>query len=282
VASSPDVLSDSASVTIGPPIATLVLQKTASPTAIQEPSGTVTYTYAVTNTSESGDIQLNTLNDDRLGDVTLMQGTISSTNCAMPQTVAPQGGEYVCEVTATVSGESGDEVVNIGTVTGTDIVGDPVVATDRAVVDVTGDTAAMAVTKTATPNQLPTPGGEVEFTITVLNESATDALTLTELTDDVFGDLNGQGNCLLPQTIAPLATYSCVFEGDVAGAATDVHANIVRANAESDDGTPLSEFDRATVSFFVLENIPTAAWWAFAITALGLGWLGSRRLRVSR
>ena len=50
------------------------------------------------------------------------------------------------------------------------------------------------------------------FTVVVENTSGTtDPVTITSLTDDVHGDLNGQGTCAVPQTIQPGDTYTCAF-----------------------------------------------------------------------
>ena len=46
------------------------------------------------------------------------------------------------------------------------------------------------------------------FTFLVENIGQED-VTLTSLTDTVFGDLNGKGTCVLPQTILVGGSYSC-------------------------------------------------------------------------
>ena len=51
------------------------------------------------------------------------------------------------------------------------------------------DPTLVPVTKTATPAEVPEPGGIVTFTATVKNDNA-DGLWLTSFVDDVYGDLN--------------------------------------------------------------------------------------------
>ena len=77
--------------------------------------------------------------------------------------------------------------------------------------------SSILVTKTADPTSLPEPGGSASFSVTVKNTSAVDSVTITSLTDDVYGDLDGKGTCDVPQTIAAGATYSCSFTGAVSG-----------------------------------------------------------------
>ena len=44
------------------------------------------------------------------------------------------------------------------------------------------------------------------------NDSAAETLTLTALIDDVFGDLNGKGNCSVPQDLAPNGEFGSIYE----------------------------------------------------------------------
>ena len=62
--------------------------------------------------------------------------------------------------------------------------------------------SSIEVTKSATPTSLPEPGGNVTFDVKVENTSAVDAVTITSLNDDVYGNLDGKGTCDVPQTIA--------------------------------------------------------------------------------
>jgi hypothetical protein len=66
------------------------------------------------------------------------------------------------------------------------------------------------VTTDAMPASLPEPGGDVDFDVSVRNKSPVPA-TLTSLVDDRHGDLDGRGDCMLPQFIAAGATYACGY-----------------------------------------------------------------------
>ena len=73
-------------------------------------------------------------------------------------------------------------------------------------------------------------------------------MTITSLTDDVHGDLNGQGTCAVPQTIQPGDTYTCAFSAFVAGNAGDTETDVVTASGTDDDGAPVTDSDDATVT----------------------------------
>ncbi|MET1257598.1 hypothetical protein [Aliikangiella maris] len=64
--------------------------------------------------------------------------------------------------------------------------------------------------------------------IVINNTSAVDAVTINSLVDNVHGDLNGQGDCSVPQVILPAQSYTYLFNvyvtGDVNQAETDVIA----------------------------------------------------------
>ena len=76
--------------------------------------------------------------------------------------------------------------------------------------------SSILVTKTADPTSLPEPGGNAPRSrCRCKNTSAVDSVSITSLTDDVYGDLDGKGTCDVPQTIAAGATYSCSFSGAV-------------------------------------------------------------------
>ena len=90
----------------------------------------------------------------------------------------------------------------------------------------------ITITKTADPTSIPETGGNVTFTFLVTNISLEDA-TLDSLVDTDFSDLNGQGDCSVPQPLAGSGgTYSCsvtVFlSGDASGPA---HDNVVIGTA---------------------------------------------------
>jgi uncharacterized repeat protein (TIGR01451 family) len=95
----------------------------------------------------------------------------------------------------------------------------------------------ISVVKTANVTSVPETGGNVTFSFVVANNSV-EAATLTSLMDSAFGDLNGQGDCVVPQPLAGSGgTYSCAIteflSGDASGPA---HTNVVTATAIDDGG----------------------------------------------
>jgi LPXTG-site transpeptidase (sortase) family protein len=83
--------------------------------------------------------------------------------------------------------------------------------------------------------------------VTVENTSFED-VTLTTLTDDIYGDLDGDGTCATGGTIAAGVTYSCTFTGAVAGNAGDTITDIVTAVVTDDDGSTDTETATETVT----------------------------------
>ncbi len=87
---------------------------------------------------------------------------------------------------------------------------------------------------TATPWVI-APGQPVTFDIRVENGFGDRPVTVTGLSDSRLGDLNGQGTCAMPQTMAAGASYSCsVTDQTNAPALSDVTAT---TTATGDDGT---------------------------------------------
>ena len=76
-------------------------------------------------------------------------------------------------------------------------------AADTARVRIVGELPLVEIQKSASTNTVTVPGGPVTFTVDVLNTSASEALTITSLIDDIYGDLNGQGDCTTPQMLPP-------------------------------------------------------------------------------
>ncbi len=155
----------------------------------------------------------------------------------MPQTIAA-GGSYSCSFTGAVSGNAGSSHNDVVTASGTDDDGNDVSDEDDATVRITDVDSSILVTKTADPTSLPEPGGNASFSVTVKNTSAVDSVTITSLTDDVYGDLDGKGTCDVPQQLAPGASYDCSFSGAVSGNAGSSHTDVVTASGTDDDGNP--------------------------------------------
>jgi hypothetical protein len=106
---------------------------------------------------------------------------------------------------------------------------------------------SVTVDKTASPTSRPAPGGDFTFSVTV-NNTGTTAVTLTSLTDDVYGDLNGKGTCATGGTIVAGASYSCSFVGSFSGAAGDSQTDTITATVTDSNGTTATGSGSATVT----------------------------------
>jgi len=222
--------------------------KTADPSQVDEPGGMVTFSFTVNNLSSVDAVTLDTLNDSMLGNLN-GQGT-----CAVPQTI-PAGGSYSCSLSVFIAGEAGQSHTNVVTASGTDDDGAPVEDTDDATVTIEDVPSGIEIVKSADPTSVPEPGADVTYTFTVNNLSEVDAVTLESLIDTVFGDLNGQGDCAVPQTIPALGSYTCSLTVFVSGNAGDVHTNVVTAAGTDDDGVPVEDTDDETVT---VTDVPSA------------------------
>ncbi|MEP1595125.1 MAG: SdrD B-like domain-containing protein, partial [Halieaceae bacterium] len=95
--------------------------------------------------------------------------------------------------------------------------------------------AAIEVVKEGDRKVFLEPGGDVTFTVTTRNIGYID-VTLTNLIDDRFGDLNGQGSCATPLRVPARSSVACQFIGNVSGSAGDLHTNTISATATDDAG----------------------------------------------
>ena len=161
----------------------------------------MTFTFRVTNTGVE-DVTVTSLTDTVFGDLN-GQGT-----CATGGLI-PVGDSYTCELTVTLSGDAGNPHVNSVTAIAVDDEGTTDDDSDDETVTFSDSPPVIDVTKTADPTSVPETGGPVTFTFRVTNTGVED-VTVTSLTDTVFGDLNGQGTCatggLIPVGDSPSPT----------------------------------------------------------------------------
>ncbi len=231
----------SATVTVNDVKPTIEVTKDATPTTVTTPGGTVTFAVSVKNTSPEP-VTLTSLTDDVHGDLD-GQGT-----CSVPQTIAA-GDTYTCSFTATVSGAAGDSETDTVTATVSDDDDNTATGSDDATVTVREAAPSIEVTKSPSPSSVDEPGGPVTFTVSVKNTSGpTDPVTITSLTDDIHGDLHGQGTCSVPQLITPGNTYTCTFTATVSGDAGDSETDTVTAAGQDDEQTGVSDEASATVT----------------------------------
>ena len=79
-----------------------------------------------------------------------------------------------------------------------------------------------------------------------------DELELTVLNDDIYGDLDGKGDCALPIVIPPRGTEFCRFQERVIGNAGRVVTDVITAEAVNGRGQAASAADDASVEIFDL------------------------------
>ncbi len=117
----------------------------------------------------------------------------------------------------------------------------------------------IAVDKTATPLTRTAPGGDFTFNVVVTNTS-TEVLTITSLTDDVYGDIttraNSTCNTAIGTVLQPGGTYSCAFTAPFNGSAGSSQTDVVTVRATNPAGVEVNDNDDATVS---LTAVPTIA-----------------------
>jgi hypothetical protein len=113
----------------------------------------------------------------------------------------------------------------------------------------------IALSVTPSPGSLPEPGGDVTFQVTVNNVGSID-LTLTELSDDLLGNLNGEGTCSLPQTlVSTIGGYQCEYVAAANGNAGDEISVTVTATAL---GPQNSDTEIVSPSVTITDVLPSA------------------------
>jgi uncharacterized repeat protein (TIGR01451 family) len=157
---------------------------------------------------------------------------------------------------ALVGGQAYTSETDTVTATGEDDEGNQVSDSDSATVTILDDLAMIDLIKTANPTSVNEPGDDVTYTFVVTNLSNVDGVTITSLTDSIYEDLNGQGNCSVPQALAPGANYTCSIQVNLGGNAGDVIVNVATAAGVDDDGQLVMDSDDATVDVL---DVPPAA-----------------------
>jgi uncharacterized repeat protein (TIGR01451 family) len=110
--------------------------------------------------------------------------------------------------------------------------------------------SSIDVTKSANPTSLKEPGGSVTYSVRIMNTSATANVTITEVVDDKFGDLDDEGGrgCFdVPMNLGPGASSSCQFTETISGTGGTSHVNTVTACGGDQDGDRVCDSDDARV-----------------------------------
>jgi len=263
----------SASVTILDLPATMNVTKTSSPITVVEPGDDVTFDVFVTNTSQADVIMLESLVDDVHGDL-IAQGL-----CPPLISLLPGGDPYYCSFTAFVGGLEGYVENNTVTASGKDDKDNVIQASSQASVTVTGENARIVAVKTADPNIIENLNDTVTFTFTVINISRVKEVTLETFDDSSFGDLDGQGDCSVPQVLQAKESYTCSLSTTLSGDDGQVHVNQFIATGTSGDGTPVAASAVAAVLFMGTNEIPMLGRWGLGLVILLLGLIGFVRVR---
>lgn len=227
--------------------------KTADPLQVTAPGGDVIFSFEIANTATDEAVTITSLMDDVFGDLT-QRG-----DCQLVGTTIEVGGSVSCSFTEAVNGEAGDVHHNTVTVEGVDDDNTKVSDDDDATVNIVApeETPAIQIIKSAEPTTVVEPGEDVTFTFTITNTSATLPVTITSLSDDVFGDLTQLGNCqLVGETLAAGQSAFCSFVAPVNGSAGETHHNTVTVTGEDPNGTKVSDQDDATVEIIAASEAP--------------------------
>lgn len=107
------------------------------------------------------------------------------------------------------------------------------------------------ISKLPTKNFLPETGEMDKFSIEIKNIGR-DKVTITSLTDDIFGNLNGAqySTCILPVAIEVGESYQCSFEMFLNSDTLSPHENTVTVKVNDPEGNTLEEKARAKVDFY--------------------------------
>lgn len=221
---------------------------------IPEPGGLVTYTVEVVNTG-SPNVTLNGLSTEKFGNLFNANNPAieAATNTCLQGAgtkLSANGGTYTCTYVAPVSGQP-SQFNDVLTVNGTGSNGIQITATDDATVTISNVPASMMLNLGANPSFINPPSGLVSFSVQVLNTSSADAITITEMTDEFLGNLDGKGTCALPvPEILPGFSYQCQFSATVSGQIGQQKSRTISVKAIDDDPAPstLTDSDVVTVS----------------------------------
>lgn len=246
--------------------------KDASPTSLDEPGGSVTFTVTVSNPAEATSVTLTSLVDDpdnnpatdnsitfdANSDPTLASicGSTVLAPCGPNSNSCDPASTTTCTFTLTVSGNAGQSFTDKACVSGTDSNGGPVgPKCDTASVSINDVKPTASVAKSVEGVVC----AEVRFKVKVTNTDTAENLILSKLEDDIFGNIaTGQGqpalganvtgtDCVVPQTIQPgnLTAYSCTFDANVC---TFPHTNTVTGTLSDNDQNTITPSGSATVT----------------------------------
>jgi uncharacterized repeat protein (TIGR01451 family) len=212
---------------------TVELTKSADPIMRPEPGGDFSFTLAIHNTA-SEPVTITALEDTN----PLSQACLDlvGETLAVDETRMCSYGVRHTEIAV---------YENVAAVTVEDDEGNPARADDQATVEVFDVPPTIIVVKEADPGLVLHTGEQVTFTVNISNTAIED-VTLFFLEDDIHGPLDGQGSCVLPQTMPVGGGYTCEFTAFVIPG-EDGEIDTVTAKARDNEGNVASDSDTATV-----------------------------------
>ena len=218
----------------------LTIVKSTSTSLLAEPGGTFSYSVKITNGSLVDTATIASITDDVAGVLT---------GCTDADGVLAPGESTTCTFTYEHLGNAGATFDNTVTVVASDDDQANVGGLSNTVtVSLTDVASSVEVLKSASSSSVREPGADVTFTFTVKNLSVVDSVTINSLTDDIYGDLNGQGTCAVPQALAAGGSYTCSLTKFVGGVEGEVHTNVVTVGGTDDDGKPVTDTDSEVVT----------------------------------
>jgi len=174
----------------------------------------VEYSMTLTNISNVP-LTLSALSSNLHGNLLdTANGNITANSCAGLNLSIPAGGAQACSYKVMVSLPSG-ALTNAITLTATGGDNKQFSVTDQALISV-GDFEALAIMVSASPTSVVAPGGPVNLTVQVANNTSSE-LTLDSLVDSLAGNLDGKGSCDTPRAIQAKSSYSCTYTVTISG-----------------------------------------------------------------
>jgi hypothetical protein len=253
---------------------TLGVEKTALTTSVPETGGDATYQVKVTNTTTI-DVTLQSLTDDKYGNITTVHVAgggfleVKETTCAVGGVIAANGGTYICTFKGVVpAGDFGGPNFKDTATACADNVTNPtdVCGTDDAEVSYTDVSSAPTLTKTASASCVI----DTTYTVVVQNTNGLETLTLSTLTDDVYGNITQQGGAIqsttcgqagtgkpgtLPFDIPGGGNYTCAFTARTTNCVQTVEDTVTAGTADA-DSVPFTPSDNAKVIVNVTTPTP--------------------------
>jgi len=233
-----------ATVTLTPTLPTITVGNNATPASLPEPGGSFTFNVAVTNTSLRP-VTITTLTDSVYGNLASLGSCVS----AIGTVLTASGGSYSCSFPGSFTGNAGASQSDTVTATAVDNLGSPATASASASVSLSDVPPSVTVVETVTPSSLPEPGGVFSFGVVVTNTSF-ESVTITALTDSVYGNVATQGSCssAVGSVLAPGGSYTCAFPGTFTGLAPASQADTVTAAVVDNDGTAATATGGSTLN----------------------------------